>query len=367
MRPDKIHHRNLFRRTVIHCPSTSQHGRRHLLQRLVQNRQQHRIFPAYGKGISRRLRQKHAAQLSVVSKLRHLHRNANHAGCLTAAHRLLHSCQRIIFHKLPLRIIISNLPLQNTAALFSGHDICRILIKEILRRINHQRRCQSIIGQQQAVLLSNKGIRGEMEEHIYFIFLERLRHILLLGKAHQLKPQSILAQTILGIIYIIVDNADNLARISVYTAERTVIFQIADADRAMLLQPSLLICRQHGAAYLRIIALIKLIHIKRLVIIHLAHSGIQLLLQIRTALVDNKINARGGDSRYREHPIFFPIRRLNRNKAVQLVISEQLPCIIKALDIHVLYLQIMLRLPLVKRLPLHAAMQYAHALAVHGA
>ena len=130
-----------------------------------------------------------------------------------------------------------------------------------------------------------------MEEHIYFIILERLQHRFLPGKAHQLKLQSILAQTILGIIDIIVDNADNLAGIRINTAERTIIFQIADTDRAMLLQPSLLIFRKHSAAFLRIIALVKLIHIKGLVIIHLAHSGIQLLLQIRTVLVDNKINA----------------------------------------------------------------------------
>ena len=206
-----------------------------------------------------------------------------------------------------------------------------------------------------------------MEEHINFIILERLCHRFLTGKAHQLKMQGILAQTIPGKIYIIVDNADNLAGIRINAAERTIIFQIADTDRAMLLQPSLLLRRQHGAASLRIIALIQLSHIKRLVIIHLAHSGIQLLLQIRTVLVDNKIDARGGDSRYREHPILFPIRRLNRNKAVQLVISQQLPCIIKAFDIHVLHLQIMLRLPRIKHLPLHTAIQHAHALAVHGA
>ena len=90
MRPDKVHHGNLFRRTVIHCPSTRQHGRWHLFQRFVQDRQQNRVLPAYGEDRLRSLRQKHAVQPSVIAKLRQLHRISNHAGCLIISYCLCH-------------------------------------------------------------------------------------------------------------------------------------------------------------------------------------------------------------------------------------------------------------------------------------
>ena len=295
---DKVLQRNIAHGLAIQRQIACQPSRRYSSQRLVQHGQQRGVAAVDSEGDMSRLRQKEGIQLFIISKSIQVNILYKKAIGLALAHCLLHLFTRSVFFDFPVRIVIGNIGLGKIIIPAQSHNIGVRFIEILARGDDRHADRHNLIRKHEAMLFCKIGIIVKMENHVDFAILQRLHHGLLRREALHRKIQPLLLKAARRIADIVSDNAGRSALLLI-REEAALAIDEADADFAMLRQPCLLICGKHRHSCHGHVLLIQLLWIKRPVLLHPAHSLIQLSLEVRTVFVDRKIYIRAAHRRNR--------------------------------------------------------------------
>ena len=141
------------------------------------------------------------------------------------------------------------------------------------------------------MLLRKIRISADIIDHVNFVILQRLKHFFIILICLYVKFQCLISQTVYGISNIFRQRTGKLSSLFIHGKSRWIIVQKSDPDAAMLIQPCLFCACKTLAVIKRKIFLIQICLKKRTVVLQLAHSPVQLRLDIAAFFVYYKIYA----------------------------------------------------------------------------
>ena len=100
----------------------------------------------------------------------------------------------------------------------------------------------------------------------------------------------LISQTVLRVLHVVIQHAALFPRDWIHHADARLILQIADADRAMLIDPVFFFSRQYRLCVKRKVLLVQIRQKERIILLELAHALIQFLLDVCPIFVYYKIN-----------------------------------------------------------------------------
>ena len=183
-----------------------------------------------------------------------------------------------------------NMPLDRQIILQQRHAIRRRLLKRLFFGDGEEIVCPCGICESDPFFFSGIRVAACTENHIDLARLQCFCQCSAALHLDGLEIQMLISQTVIRVLHVVIQHAALFPRDWIHHADARLILQIADADRAMLIDPVLFFSRQYRLCVKRKVLLVQIRQKERIILLELPHALIQFLLDVRPIFVYYKIN-----------------------------------------------------------------------------